>query len=595
MKAKTMLGVVLLTLGAAAALSGCGKAEHASKKEHASTKAHEAVTFMAPFMETDRFIEAVHAKYPEVELEVVSYSGANTTTYLQNMMAAGDLPDICTMTMYDPYIDDFSAQLLDLSGYDFTDRYVESRLRDVTDEGAIYLLPSAYSCFGIIYNKSLLAEHGWTLPGSFRELEALAVKAEKAGVRLCEVQAEFPGYGFQYLCNIADAGFLGTLDGRQWQKDYRSGNADVRTSEGMMKSMAAIQKWKDIGMLALAPIEDAMDDQAVIDHFLEGNTLFLLGSLNGIVDGEGDEDRYGLMPYLSENGDQNVYILNINRYYGLNKKLEEDPEKLEDVLKVMDVLSTVEGTSALYPDDQHKVKLLPFKDAEADETYYGEIADVINAGGTAPFIYSGWENTFVTTGNRMLDFIKGEASIEDVIDQLEADQPLVVNQQPEIYTTTTETISQENCARLVGKCFMEATDSAAALISLNTWIPGNGRNQNQQGVSGKLYAKGIADYDICTILPTSWSGTIKTVRLSGKEIKALAEEGCDIVGNGTHYPYVLSTAQELQDETEYQVVLCGASEALKAAHEITDSGVVGMDAAKAYLRRFETLSEKDLA
>ena len=145
MKAKTMLGVVLLTLGAAAALSGCGKAEHASKKEHASTKAHEAVTFMAPYMDTDRFIEAVHAKYPEVNIEIIPYSGDNTTTYLQNMMAAGDLPDVCTMTVYDPYVDDFSAQLLDLSGYEFTDRYVESRLRDVADEGAIYMLPSAYS------------------------------------------------------------------------------------------------------------------------------------------------------------------------------------------------------------------------------------------------------------------------------------------------------------------------------------------------------------------------------------------------------------------------------------------------------------------
>ena len=414
-------------------------------------------------------------------------------------------------------------------------------------------------------------------------------------MQLCEAQVQYPGYGFQYLCNIADADFLGALDGRQWQKDYLSGSADVRSNEGMMKSMAYIQKWKDLGMLTLAPIEDAADDQAVRDHFLESNTLFMLGNTNGIIDVEGNEDSYGLMPYLSEDGDQNVYILNVNRYYGLNKKLEETPEKLEDALKVMDVLSTVEGTQALYTEDQLKVKLLPFKDAEADETYYGEIADVINAGSTAPFIYSGWENTIVTTGNRMLDFIKGEAGIEDVIDQLENDQALVVNQQPEIYTTTTETISQENCARLVGKCFMEATDSAAALISLGTWIPGNGLDQNRQGVGGKLYAKKISDYDICTILPTSWGGTIKTVRLSGKEIRELAEEGCDILGNGTHYPYVLSTAQELQDETEYQVVLCGASEALKAAHEITDSGVVGMDAAKAYLRRFETLSEKDLA
>ena len=53
-----------------------------------------------------------------------------------------------------------------------------------------------------------------------------------------------------------------------------------------------------------------------------------------------------LMPYLSEDGTQNVFVLKVNRFYGLNKKLEQDPQKLEDALKVMRVLSTVEGSSA---------------------------------------------------------------------------------------------------------------------------------------------------------------------------------------------------------------------------------------------------------
>ena len=46
--------------------------------------------------------------------------------------------------------------------------------------------------------------------------------------------------------------------------------------------------------------------------------------------------------------------------------------------------------------------------------------------------------------------------------------------------------------------------AGSALISLGTWISGNGTNQNNDGVSGKLYAKNITDYDICTILPTGW-------------------------------------------------------------------------------------------
>ena len=162
---------------ATAALTACG----GGKAESKTADAHEAVTFMAPYKEIEAFIEQVHSVYPEVNIEVVPYSGDNTTTCLQNMFAAGDLPDVCTLTYYDPQIDLVSDKLLDLSGYDFTDNYVESRLQDVFDNGAIYLLPSVYNCYGITYNKTLLREHGWELPNSFAELEVLAAKPRKPG------------------------------------------------------------------------------------------------------------------------------------------------------------------------------------------------------------------------------------------------------------------------------------------------------------------------------------------------------------------------------------------------------------------------------
>ena len=77
---------------ATAALTACG----GGKTETAKNDVHEAVTFMAPYKEVEAFIEQVHSVYPEVNMEVVPYSGDNTTTCLQNMFAAGDLPDVCT-------------------------------------------------------------------------------------------------------------------------------------------------------------------------------------------------------------------------------------------------------------------------------------------------------------------------------------------------------------------------------------------------------------------------------------------------------------------------------------------------------------------
>ena len=585
---RSFLQVVGL-LAATAALTACGGKTETVKKDDT----HEVITFMAPYMEEEAFIEQVHSVYPEVNIEIVPYSGDNTTTCLQNMFEANDLPDICTLTVYDPMTYHVSDKLLDLSGYDFTDNYVESRLQEVSDNGAIYLLPSSYNCYGITYNKTLLREHGWELPNSFAELEALAAEAKEAGVDLCLPQIQYPGYGFQYLCNIADADFLGTLDGKLWQKDYLSGEANVSNTPGMMQAMAYVQKWKDIGMLNDSG--DALDDNVTRQRMTEGNTLFLIGGTNGIVESDDNADKFGLMPYLSEDGTQNVFVLKVNRFYGLNKKLEQNPQKLEDALKVMRVLSTVEGSSALIPAKTLKCSLLPFKDAKADDTYYADVADVLNAGNTAPFIYSGWENTIVTTGTKMLDFIKGDATMEDVIRQMDEDQDSVVNNTPDTITTVTEELSQEDCAMLVGRCFAQATGSDLALVSLSTWIPGNPTDQNHHGVAAKLYAKGITDYDLSVILPTGWNRTIQTVALTGQQISDLLASGYDAYGNGKGYPYVLASPVQPEAGKTYQVAICGVSDQLAAEATVTDSGVVGMDAAKAFFGAYTTISRADTA
>lgn len=572
-----------------AALTACGGKTETVKKDDT----HEVITFMAPYMEEEAFIEQVHSVYPEVNIEIVPYSGDNTTTCLQNMFEANDLPDICTLTVYDPMTYHVSDKLLDLSGYDFTDNYVESRLQEVSDNGAIYLLPSSYNCYGITYNKTLLREHGWELPNSFAELEALAAEAKEAGVDLCLPQIQYPGYGFQYLCNIADADFLGTLDGKLWQKDYLSGEANVSNTPGMMQAMAYVQKWKDIGMLNDSG--DALDDNVTRQRMTEGNTLFLIGGTNGIVESDDNADKFGLMPYLSEDGTQNVFVLKVNRFYGLNKKLEQNPQKLEDALKVMRVLSTVEGSSALIPAKTLKCSLLPFKDAKADDTYYADVADVLNAGNTAPFIYSGWENTIVTTGTKMLDFIKGDATMEDVIRQMDEDQDSVVNNTPDTITTVTEELSQEDCAMLVGRCFAQATGSDLALVSLSTWIPGNPTDQNHHGVAAKLYAKGITDYDLSVILPTGWNRTIQTVTLTGQQINDLLATGYDAYGNGKGYPYVMASPVQPEADKTYQVAICGVSDQLAAEADVVDSGVVGMDAAKAFFGAYTSISRADTA
>lgn len=593
MKKKRILSGLLALLCAGSLLAGCGgKAE--TKKD---TGDHPVITMNAPYRNMSNFYDLVKEKYPEVNLDITPYNGQDMTNYYQDMRKAGELPDIYFSTIYSPGRYDDAADLLDLSGYDFTGNYTQSRLREVTNGGGVYMLPLGYNALGITYNKTLLEKMGWTLPTNLSEFAALKEKCEEAGIIFCRDQLQYPGYGFQYLCNILDTGFLSTVEGLNWQNKFIKGEATVSGTPEMMEALRLLEKWREYGILNGEGTPES--DNSTKDQMAEGNTLFLVGNSNDLNVQTDATDTFRLMPYLSESGDQNVFILNVSRYVGLNKKLGEkgNEKKLEDVLKVMDVLSTVEGMESLEP-SQNNSRLLPLKAATVNEgSYYADVVEELNAGYTANFIYSGWENIVVPVGNKMIEYVKGEATLEDVVACFDDNQHLLTDNNVTVYTTATEDIGMDDCAKAVGICFAQATGSEAALISTNPWTyDPNVYEMNKNGVSGSLFPLGVSDEQLVAILPTGWTGTIQTVTLTGKRIKELVETGYDFSGDGIGFPYILVTknGETLDDATTYTIPICGASKAVQEEGNIQDSGIVGLEAARIWFSRFETLSAKDI-
>lgn len=595
MKKKGVLSISLAFVCVISMLTGCGNVGISNKDESRKNGEHEAITMMSPFRNATPFIDLVKEQYPEINLEIIPYSGQNMTAYLNAQLEADDMPDIYTPTVYTPGQRDLSDRLIDLSGYSFTDKYAESRLNDVTDNGAIYLLPMYYSCFGITYNKTLLEENNWKLPTTFAELEELAPKVKEAGYNLAVDQIALPGYGFQYICNILDTDFLNTLDGRKWQLEYLNGTTTVKDSPEMQEAFLTLEKWKELGMLN--GDGNWENDGATKEIMAEGNTLFMLGSTNSFKEGE-SKCEFGFMPYLSEDGTQNALILNTSRFVGLNKHLEDEgnEQKLEDAIHVMEVMSTVDGMQALntgYED----TSLLSLKDYVIPDTNYYKDNEVnLNKGLTAPFIYAGWENMVVPIGNVALDYIRGDATVEDLMNVFDESQSLGKDNSSSVYTTVTEKLDTDDCAKLVGICFGKASGADMSLISVNKWYPNYGEDNdlNTAGVSGSLFALPVTDDIITTVLPTGWRGNINTVTLTGKRIKELVENGYD--RGEFNYPYELVTPEGMtvEDDKTYTVAICGVSDEVAEEGNLTDTGILGLTAAQEYFSQFETLSKKDL-
>ena len=585
---------LLIIAGMIALFTGCTAKDFLS--EMSSNNVHEAITIQSSFRNMSAFIDAVHERYPEINLEVIPYSGANYTAYVKAQIAAGDMPDIYCTTYYTPGHDDVSDRLIDMSGYAFTDCYAEARLRDVTDDGAIYMLPMYYNCIGITYNKTLLEKHGWKLPDSLQELEKLAPKVRKAGCQLALDQVQFPEYGFQYFCNIMSTNYLNTPDGRKWQERFLDGDTTMAGTQELVKNMEILEKWRKIGMLNGSG--NSKSDEETRRKMAEGNTLFMLGSSNIFTDEE-TEDEFGLMPYLSEDGTQNAFIMNVSRYIGLNKHLKDkgNEQKLEDALHVMEVLSTVKGMKALNQ-SYANTSLLPLKDYVVEsEGYYADIEDKLNAGVMAPFIYDGWENLIVATGRGMLSFIRGDSGLREVVQTFDENQHLIVDNSVAAYTKVTEKLDTSACAKAIGICFAKASGADLALISKNKWYKlTKAKDLNFEGVSGALYPLPVTDQEITSILPTGWTGNIETVTLSGKRILQLAETGYDRNGDGKTFPYelVMPEKLELDEKGIYTVAICGVTEEVAEEGKLTDTGILGLTAAQEYFRQFDALALEDI-
>ena len=593
MKPITPMKALALALAAAlplllAACAGPGAGTEPPAQSAAA--AHEPITLMSGGKEYSGFVEYVKSVYPEINIEIIPYRGANTTQYMYDQLYTGYMPDIYATTQLFTCYDKYEENLIDLSKYDFSGNYNEARISQYELDGKVYLLPADYNVIGMLYNASLFEREGWAVPASFAELEALAPVIREAGYDLADCAADLPGYGFQYLCNIGNTAFLRSIDGIHWQRDFLAGKATA--ADGLAGTFDVIKKWVNLGML-----ECGAPGNTAREHFKEGSTAFFIGGLgfwNTKADGSGDVIQP--IPYLSEDGTQNMFVTSTVRAYGLSKRLEEpgNEQKLADALKVMELLSTQEGMMRIMERYETATALVcSLKGWEMPESSpFYEYRDFIAEGHVAPLIYPGWEGIMVGVGNAFFDYLRGECTAMDVMTAMDRLQAESLASGVHVYATVEEVLEVEDLARLTGMVFCERVGADLALISLNEWKQGvRADRENLSGIGGAMMPLEMTEMDIVCWLPTGWYGTIGTCRFTGRRIKELAQTGYDQNGDGNTYPYVLVAPDglEILDDEVYTVCFTGITNEVAAEGAMADSGVVGLTAMEEYLEGVDAL------
>ena len=130
---KRLLCFVLVLTCLVFSLAGCGNTDDANDTQKADTSSdHPVITMNAPHRNMSAFADLVHEKYPEINLEIIPYNGQNASAYMQDMRLSGEMTDIYFTSFYTPGRYNDADDFLDISSYDFTNNYTQSRLREVT-------------------------------------------------------------------------------------------------------------------------------------------------------------------------------------------------------------------------------------------------------------------------------------------------------------------------------------------------------------------------------------------------------------------------------------------------------------------------------
>ena len=552
----------------------------------------EPITILTTSVEYEAFVDALHEKYPDIEVEFISYKGFNQTGYIRECLEAGELPDIITTTFF---VDEElqKQRMLDLSKYSFVNNYTDYWLNKCNVEGSIYLLPSNYSAIGFYYNKTIMDKYGWELPKNFEELKELSVEIEEAGLNTCVARLDLEGFAFSYLFGLGNTFYFNTEEGAAWKNDFLEGKADAVGN--LEPVLSYFNEWVDAGFIS----KDDIKVNAVSDSFLLGETVFMLcqglsaSSLE--IDGVGTME-YGILPWLSPSGESNMIVSNVSRYYGLNKKLEEkgQEKRLENALHIMEFMSTEEGMQLLTT-DTNSISPLNTWDIIEGEMYY-EIKDTIVGGNSIPLLYTGWDDIVIPFANELYSLMRDEQTVEECAEEMDKIRDKWLEKGPTNLGYVEETISKEDTAYLVGKIFVEMKNADAALISLGDFH-GYGK-ENRFGVQCGIYAGDFHLDRMRTIVP---AGELGTIIMSGADILSKQKQGLylddPITEESVPFSYVLVTREDmtLDPEKEYTLVITAndLSQELRDTMQETWTATDSQNIMEEYFEKFKKSINKE--
>lgn len=568
---------------------------------------HEPLTIVTANFISKELLDGFAEYAPEVKLELIVYNGSNMTAYTRNSLKAGKIPDIYTTT-YLPDAEAMKSNLIDLSKYGFVNNYTDAMLRSVSVDGGIYLLPAFYNIFGIYYNKTVFEKYGWDVPQSFEELLELKEKCEAVGIEPFRSRMDLNGYVFSYLFGLGNTMFFDTMEGMTWKRDFLAGKANATgTLEPVLEYM---KEWIDAGFIDPKDIGNNSSNPAFMGGLAAMHlcNAYSVKSLDWSVRADHPEyglQEYGIIPFLSVDGENNMLVSNTQRFYGLSIDLEKpgNEQKLADALKFIEYISTETGSMMMGANGNTVLSTLVGSKVSED-SFYAEVMDVVSEGQITGYVWAGWEDIVNEMADVLHEFVRGSIDIPGVCAAFDQIRDNYLANGYAHVAISTDDLDTEDIARLTGIAQIRATGADVAIMSLPGFCgfekiidrEGYTSMHNSKGICGKLYAgQRIGTEEINSVRQSGKQ--LDAITMTGKEIRELAEKGLKLFESQTEnfrYTLVVKDDAELEDDTTYTVVFADGEIAGLAEDTYTALEITPFQALSDYLTELGTFSKADI-
>lgn len=393
---KRIIAGVMTFIMTISLLTGCGQTS-ADKKANALPD-NEVVT-MRPYdtskptvnigvcdnVNEDRLLEALNKQFPDLSI-VIRHVGQSA------FEAPNGLSDLYFFQSSE-MAEDIEAYYLNLSSFDCSTKYYATSLQECVSvhDGNQYLLPCPATIKGIVYNKTMFAENGWEVPHGKTEFIELCHTIQDSGVveRAFMTPFKYTVATLTFAEMFNQKNLFSTLDYYTWQDDYAQVDTTVSSDQILAPMIGVFQEFLDEGLIELSDFDMMPADRSMALYKNRTAAMSIeTQEAQNIADGTGSTDEFGLFPFYSDDSEESGYVQSAPvAYMCVDKRLGEEAnkEKLANVTRILDYLSSEEGVDAFMPPDG--IVIPQIKDYNIDYTSEGVLADceqAITAGRFAP-------------------------------------------------------------------------------------------------------------------------------------------------------------------------------------------------------------------